>query len=202
LLRELGLTLNHELGNALVSLATFRFSTPDNPLPSAIFEAAKSDITKLEALNSHIAQMLALHETQPEPADLRELAQRVGGSTGVRVEVGAEPIVLNVCGKLLEFALRSLVRTIVENRGELAARELTLHVRSSGAGHELTALLSLRGKRLELEGILPEPSEGATPNQGRVTVFLAKEILRLHHGDIHAGPGLEGTEIHISVRAW
>ncbi len=202
LLRELGLTLNHELGNALVSLATFRFSTPENPLPSAIFEAAKSDITKLEALNSHIAQMLALHETLPEPADLRELAQRVGGSTGVRVEVGAEPIVLSVCGKLLEFALRSLLRTIAENRGELGARELALQVRSSGVGPELTALLSLKGKRLELEGILPEPAEGATPNQGRVTVFLAKEILRLHHGEIHAGPGLEGTEIHISVRAW
>ena len=31
--------------------------------------------------------------------------------------------------------------------------------------------------------------------------FLAKEILRLHHGEIHAGPGMEGTEILISVRA-
>jgi hypothetical protein len=33
-------------------------------------------------------------------------------------------------------------------------------------------------------------------------VFLAKEILRLHHGEIHAGPGMEGTEILISVRGW
>ena len=33
LLRELGLTLNHELGNALVSLATFRQSTPEQPRP-------------------------------------------------------------------------------------------------------------------------------------------------------------------------
>jgi hypothetical protein len=38
------------------------------------------------------------------------------------------------------------------------------------------------------------------PNQGRITVFLAKEILRLHRGEIHAGPGIEGTEILISLR--
>ena len=72
-------------------------------------------------------------------------------------------------------------------------------MRSTGSGAELTVLLSLKGKHLELEGILPEPEEGAVPNQGRVGVFLAKEILRLHHGEIHAGPGMEGTEILISV---
>jgi hypothetical protein len=64
----------------------------------------------------------------------------------------------------------------------------------------LTALLSVKGKNLELEGILPEPSNGAVPNQGRLGVFLAKEILRLHQGEIHAGPGMEGTEILISLR--
>ena len=89
-----------------------------------------------------------------------------------------------------------------ENRGELGLRELSLKVRSTGTGPELTALLSLKGKHLELEGILPEPTEGSVPNQGRIGVFLAKEILRLHHGEIHAGPGLEGTEILISLRQW
>lgn len=202
LLRDLGLTLNHELGNALVSLATFRFSKPDQPLPPAIMEAAKSDVAKLEALNAHVSQMLALHETEPAPVDIRELAQRAGSSVGFRVEVGPEPVVLSVCGKLLEFALAALVRTIAENRGELGAKELKLQVRSTGVGDELTALLSLKGKQLELEGILPEPVEGAVPNQGRVAVFLAKEVIRLHHGEIHAGPGMEGTEILISVRKW
>ncbi len=75
-------------------------------------------------------------------------------------------------------------------------------MRSAGHGADLTALLSLKGKNLELEGILPEPVAGAVPNQGRLGVFLAKEILRLHHGEIHAGPGMEGTEILISVRGW
>jgi hypothetical protein len=78
---------------------------------------------------------------------------------------------------------------------------MTLQLRSTGEGGELTALVSLKGKNLELEGILPEPVEGAVPNQGRIAVFLAKEIIRLHHGEIHAGPGMEGTEILISLRS-
>lgn len=202
LLRELALTLSHELGNALVSLATFRLSTPEQPLPPAIIETVKSDVTKLEELNNHLAIMQTLHEADSAPVDMRELAQGIGHSLGLRVEVGPDPVMLAVNKKLLDFSLRSLIRTVTENRGELGARELVLQVRSTGVGAELTALISLKGKTLELEGILPEPAEGDVPNLGRMGVFLAKEILRLHHGEIHAGPGMEGTEILISVRKW
>ncbi|MDB6170230.1 MAG: hypothetical protein JWM88_3094 [Verrucomicrobia bacterium] len=202
LLRELALTLSHELGNALVSLATYRHSTPEQPLTPPLIETVKSDITKLEALNRQIGMMHALHESEVALTDLRELAQTIGHSLGVRVEVGPDPVVLPVSRKLLDFALRSLIATVTENRGELGARELSLQVRSTGSGADLTALFSLKGRQLELEGILPEPVEGAVPNQGRMGVFLAREILRLHHGEIHAGPGMEGTEILLSLRQW
>lgn len=201
LLRELSLTLSHELGNALVSLATFRQCPPEQPLTAPLLETVKGDIAQLETLNKHVGLMHALHEPEVAPTDLRELAQTVGHALGVRVEVGPDPVVLAVSKRLLDFALRSLIATITENRGELGARELGLQVRSTGSGADQTVLFSLKGKRLELEGILPEPVEGAVPNQGRLGVFLAKEILRLHHGEIHAGPGMEGTEILISVRS-
>ena len=202
LLRELALTLSHELGNALVSLATFRQSTPEQPLPAPLIETVKGDVAKLETLNRHIELMQTLHEADVQPVDVRELAQTIGHSLGVRVEVGPDPVILVVSKKLLDFALRSIIATITENRGELGARELSLQVRSTGAGAELTALFSVKGRHLELEGILPEPVEGAVPNQGRLGVFLAREILRLHHGEIHAGPGMEGTEILLSLRKW
>ncbi|MBI5771035.1 MAG: hypothetical protein HZA93_24880 [Verrucomicrobia bacterium] len=202
LLREIALTLNHELGNALVSLATLRFNPSGQPLPPAIFEAAKSDVAKLEALNNHVALMQSLHEASPAACDVREIAQQMGHALGLRVEVGPDPVVLHACRKHLEVALRALIASIAENRGDLGARELALQVRSTGTGAETTALLSLKGRQLELEGILPEPAEGSIPNQGRLGVFLAKEILRLHHGEIHAGPGMEGTEILISIRQW
>jgi hypothetical protein len=202
LLRELALTLNHEFGNALVSLATFRHSTPEAPLPPPLIETVKGDVAKLEALNDHIALMHSLHEAEAAPTDIRELAQSIGHSLGVRVEVGPVPVTLSVNRKLLDFALRALIKCVAENRGELGTRELSLQVRSTGSDAELTALFSIKGKQLELEGILPEPVDGAVPNQGRLGVFLAKEILRLHHGEIHAGPGMEGTEILLSLRKW
>lgn len=199
-LRELALTLSHELGNSLVSLATFRHAGPDRPLPPPMIETMKNDVAQLEALNNNLALMQSLHEADPVPVDIRDLAQHVGHSLGLRVEVGPDPVVLPVAKKLVDFALRALIRTVGENRPEHGLRELALKVRSTGSGGELTALLSLKGKHLELEGILPEPVNGAVPNQGRLGVFLAKEILRLHQGEIHAGPGMEGTEILISLR--
>jgi hypothetical protein len=201
-LRELALTLSHELGNALVSLTTFRQASADRPLPLPLVETIKSDVARLEALNANVALMQCLHEEEPNPVDLKELAQHVGHSLGLRVEVGPDPVVLMASRKLLDFALRALIRTIGENRPDHGLRDLALKVRSTGTGSELTALLSLKGKHLELEGILPEPADGAVPNQGRLGVFLAKEILRLHNGEIHAGPGIEGTEILFSIRKW
>ena len=154
-----------------------------------------------EGLASRLVVMQTLDELTPVKVDLREVVQGIGQAIGVKVEVGPDPVSISAAKELLEFALRSLVETITENRGELGGKDLSLQVRSTGTGSELTALLSLKGRNLELEGILPEPVVGAVPNQGRMGVFLAKEILRLHHGEIHAGPGMEGTEILISVRS-
>jgi hypothetical protein len=201
-LRELALTLNHEIGNALVSLTTFRQASGDRPMPVALMQTVKGDVAQLEALNTNLALIQSLHEVQPAETDVREIAQVVGQALGVRVEVGPDPVVLRAIRGLLEFTLRSLIRTVAENRPDQGLSELALKVRSTGVGKDLTALISLKGKNLELEGILPEPVHDAVPNQGRISVFLAKEILRLHHGEIHAGPGIEGTEILISLRSW
>lgn len=169
-------------------------------MPAPLIETVKSDVAQLEVLNNNLALMQALHEADPAAVDVRDVAQTIGHSLGLRVEVGPDPVVLTASKKLLDFALRALIRTVGENRPEHGLRELALKVRSTGSGADLTALLSLKGKNLELEGILPEPTEDSVPNQGRLGVFLAKEILRLHHGEIHAGPGMEGTEILISLR--
>lgn len=200
LLRELGLTLSHELGNALVSLATFRQVPPDKLTPP-MYETLKADIGSLERLNQRLGMMQNLDEMEPAELDLRKLVKTVGDSCNVDVEVGPDPVRLLVAGKLLEFALISLVDTLAENRPTEGTRDLGLQLRSTGSGDELTALISFKGKNLELEGILPEPRPGEVPNQGRLAVFLAKEVIRLHQGDIHAGPGVMGTEILISLRS-
>ena len=200
LLRELGLTLSHEFGNSLVSLATLRQVDPGTTMPPRLLEAARSDVLRLEALNADISLMQTLHEAVPVAADIREVAQTLGTALGLRVEVGPDAVPLMVAKGLLEFSLRALIATIIENRSALDAGGLVLQVRSTGKGAELTALLSLKGKHLELEGIFPEPTDREVPNQGKLGVFLAKEVLRLHQGEIHAGPGMDGMEILISLR--
>ena len=77
-------------------------------------------------------------------------------------------------------------------------QQLILTLRAVGAGAQRTAVITIEGKRLELDGTLPMPGPGSTPNQGRLSVFLAREILRLHGGTLQAGPGLKGTDIQIS----
>jgi hypothetical protein len=201
LLRELALTLSHEVGNGLVSLAIFRQLGPGKIPPAPILETARSDVLRLEELNRNLSLMQTLHEIVAIPVDMRDVAQEVGAALGVHVEVGPEPVLISVAKDLVAFALRSLIATVGENRPGKGLTDLALQVRATGGASERTALLSLKGKHMELEGILPEPMDGSVPNQGRLGVFLAKEILRLHHGEIHAGPGLEGTEILFSIRS-
>jgi hypothetical protein len=200
LLRELALTLSHEMGNSLVSLSTFRQAGADRPLPVAMLETMRADIGRLQRLNTQFGLMQTMHEAEAGTVDVKELAQEIGRSLGLRVEASSESAVLNADRRLLDFALRSFLEAIGENRGELGLRELALKVRRTGEGPNTIALVSLKGKPLELEGVLPRPTEASVPSQGHLKVLLAREILALHHGEIHAGPGLEGTEILISIR--
>ena len=200
LLRELGLTLSHEFGNSLVSLALLKQVPPQGVIPPPLLDALRSEISRLEMLNRNIGLMQTLHEAVASSVDIRDVARAVGNACAVKVETGPEPVIMSVAKGLVEFALRMLVETVSENRTGGTAHELKLQVRSTGFGSDQTALVSLEGSGLELEGILPEPIENAVPNQGRLGVLLAKEIIRLHHGEIHAGPGMDGTEILVSLR--
>jgi hypothetical protein len=200
LLRELGLTLAHEFGNALVSLSLLRQLRADQAIPATLLDTLRSEIARLESVNRVVGLMQNLHETAPSFVDIRELARAVGHQRGIKVKVKPEPVMLTIARSLVEFALRVLIETVSENRPEGVAQALTLQVRSSGSGPDLTALISIEGQGLELEGIIPEPVANAVPNQGRLGVLLAKEILRMHNGDIHGGPGMDGPEILVSLR--
>jgi hypothetical protein len=201
LLLEIALTLSHELSNGLVSLGILRQLAPGTVPPPPILEMVRGDVTRLEELNRSLSLMQVLHETTASLIDMRDLAREIGTALGLNVEVGSEPVKLSVARNLVSFALRSLITTVGENRPDRGLSELSMELRVTGEDRERTALLSLKGKRLELEGVLPEPKDVSVPNQGHLGVFLAKEILRLHHGEIHAGPGMQGTEILFSLRS-
>jgi hypothetical protein len=200
--RDLALTLNHELGNALVSLGSLRHVVEAEPRAAALIAGVRADLGRLESLNHELVHLATLGEAKPGRVDLRVLLQRVGASRALRVEVPPEPVELAVVESLLEFALTAIVSALIENRAVGSQAPLSLQLRATGEGEDLTALISMQGDGLELEGILPGLGGENVPNQGRLPVFIAKEILRLHQGEIHAGPGMGGTEILLSLRRW
>jgi len=85
-------------------------------------------------------------------------------------------VIILVSKKLLDFALRALIQTIAQNRPDLGTRDLALKVRSTGTGPELTALLSIKGRNLELEGVLPEPLDGAVPIRDDSVYFWPRKF--------------------------
>jgi hypothetical protein len=202
LLHDLALTLNHELGNSLVSLLALRHNPGAETNSPILLAAIKRDIGNLETINRHLASIPTFREVDPEPADLRGLVQQVGDKMGIAVDVGQQAIALNVVPALVEFGLLAILESIVENRPEHGKRGLSVQLRTSGEGEQLTALIAIKGYKLKLEGILPLPEPGDVPSHGRIGVFIAKEIVRLHGGEILSGPGLEGAEILISIHSW
>ena len=202
LLRDLSLTLNHEVGNSLVSLAALGNRPTQQRVPAALRKSIESDVARLNRLNRDLVQLAEFALMQPAKADLRKILEAAGETLGTPVEVPPDPVEIEVVSELVGYALESLIKTILENQPNDPSRELKVQLRSTGDAASLTALISIQGSGLELEGILPSPSPDGVPNQGRLAVFIAKEIVRLHGGEIHAGPGMEGTEILLSLRRW
>jgi len=194
--------VNHEVSNALVSLAALKHARGEKVLSTQMLGAAAADIEKLETLNRAMVRLSTLTEAQPIVVDMRMFLQVMGKGLGVAVEVSPDAVRLRIAEEPLRFALESIIETVIENRMDLGKEKLTLQLRSTGDGVDLTALISIKGEQLELEGVLPVPAVGDVPNQGRMGVFISREVIRMHDGEIHAGPGMQGTEILISICAW
>lgn len=198
LLKELALTLNHELGNALVSLAIL--ADPHSAVPKVLHPPIREDIRRLTALNDQISQLAGIQELSPEYLDIRLLVAGIGERYGFPTEICSEPLVLHIIPKLIELALNVVASCLTEGRDTHSSHGISLQLRSAGVGQSMIALISFRGNDMTLEGILPQPVAESPPNQGRMLLFIAKEIMFLHHGLIHSGPGLESSEIMITLR--
>ncbi|AOS44841.1 hypothetical protein Verru16b_01910 [Lacunisphaera limnophila] len=218
LFRNLGLTLSHELSNPLVSLVTFvqllgRGSNPPMGSPPAGNEstpaisgvslardvALTSEIAKLKLLNEHATLLSELAAPTAKAVNLNLLLSELATERSLTTRFVEEQLVLQLDAGLVKFAFGALLDAISANRPDEGLSHLILTLRAVGTGAQRQAVITIEGKRLELDGTLPLPAAGSTPNQGRLSVFLAREILRLHGGTLQAGPGLKGTDIQISL---
>ncbi|HEU5079990.1 MAG TPA: hypothetical protein VFT72_12325 [Opitutaceae bacterium] len=201
LLRDIALTLNHELGNALVSLTALRHNQNEGG-STVLLGAIKRDIASLETINRHLASLPTFGEVVPEESDLRAVLREVSKKTGVQFDNNVSSVVVSMVPRLVEFAIDAILESIAENRPELGKRDLSLRLRLVGDPERPAGHISIRGPKLALEGILPQPVPGDVPNHGRISVFIAKEIIRLHGGDVRATQTTMGTEISIVVGSW
>jgi signal transduction histidine kinase len=205
LFRNLGLTLSHELSNPLVSLVTFAQMLTrgsNSPVGSAALAqevALTTEVAKLKLLNEHATLLGEIAQPTAKATDLNVLLTEVATIRNLTTRFVEEQLVLNLDPNLVKFAFGAILDAISANRLDEGLQHLILTLRAVGSGPQRTAVITIEGKRLELDGTLPLPAPGSTPNQGRLSVFLAREILRLHGGTLQAGPGLKGTDIQISL---
>lgn len=207
LFKNLGLTLSHELSNPLVSLVTFtqmlnRGSTAPMPAPTAATLATEvglaTEVQKLQRLAEHSAILGEIAAPVAAATDLQALITEVATARGITTRFSEESTVLQVDPTLLRFAFSAIFEALGANRPDEGTTGLLLAMHTAGTGDQRVAVISIQGKRLELDGILPLPVPGSTPNEGRLSVFLAREILRLHGGMLQGGPGMKGVDIQIS----
>jgi signal transduction histidine kinase len=210
LLQNLGLTLSHELSNPLVSLVTFvqmltRNSSPPyanapaSSAPSLAHEVAiATEVQKLQQLAEHAAVLGEISQPTAHATDVNALFAELATARGITTRFSEEQIIFNLDSALLRFAFSAILDAIAANRPDDGAKGLILTLRTVGADTRRTAVVTIEGKRLELDGTLPLPTANSVPNQGRLSVFLAREILRLHGGTLSAGPGIKGTDVQIS----
>ena len=62
----------------------------------------RADIGRLQRLNTQFGLMQTMHEAEAGTVDVKELAQEIGRSLGLRVEVVSESAVLNSGPRLQE----------------------------------------------------------------------------------------------------
>ncbi|MBI2814891.1 MAG: hypothetical protein HYX71_11470 [Opitutae bacterium] len=175
---------------------------PATPAPGAATLASgvalAAEVEKLERLAAHSMLLGEIAQPAPEEADVQAILSEVATERGVTTRFAEESVVFRVDPHLLRFAFGAIFDAIAANRPDEGTAGLILNLRSAGAGDQRTAAITIEGKRLELDGTLPLPSPGSTPNEGRLSVFLAREIIRLHGGILQAGPGMKGTDIQIA----
>ncbi len=166
-----------------------------------IQNSVSADVQKLQRLAEHATLLGELASPVAEALDLNALLSELADQRGITTRFSEEPLGFSVDPRLLRFAFAAVLDAICANRPDEGARNLILTLRASGTDASRLAVITLEGKKLELDGILPLPEPGVTPNHGRLSVLLAREILRMHGGTLQAGPGLKGTDIQISLGA-
>lgn len=190
-LTEVGLLIQHQLGNALQIASTVQEmlaggQTPPEPVTARFGH----DLERLGKLQRLLGALTSAADANPHPLDGRDLAEELRKAVGAGVAITVDdpsPVVLTD-RRTLTDALAALIGSVSPATVEILRR---------GEGEDAFALICVRGLKASPPGLT---GTGAPTGQhADLEVFVAREVIQRQGGAVEVAQGMHGPELHISL---
>ena len=208
ILHDLGIMISHELANAMFSVSTYfqhvrlqkSAEDPGHPL----LERVSQDLERMKAMPHLLSTLFEMTKQPTAPLDLRAVVQAAAKEVGGTALVPEAALEIWGHERNLRDALVWLCREVVERkeRPEAAGRDVkfVFSLQQRGRDADAICLVTISYPGLRLEQLKAGEPTG-TEEFPTVPVYLAREVIRFHHGSVHVGQGSEGPELMISLRS-
>jgi hypothetical protein len=196
LLAEIGLLLQHEVGNALVvPSAVKQMLDTGRPPPPDLVALMGREIERLNTLKAMFARLEDVNARRFVQFDTAVVAQAL--KTRLKLRVAAPdptPIITGDPAAIIE-ALVLLVEACAQPRTADGDTKTTVEIARRGSGKSELAVIYIRHIVSHPLGIEGENSE----RHANLGVFVAREVITRHGGTLRAAQGLTDSELQISL---
>jgi hypothetical protein len=208
ILHDLGIMISHELANAMFSVSTYfqhlqRQRPPDEPAHPLI-ERVSRDMERMKAMPHLLSTLYEMSKRPTARFDLKRVVQSVAKEVNGHANTPEAALTIWGHERNLREALVWLCHEVLEPKEKVGtgARDakITISLQEKGRGDEAVCLVTIAYPGLRVDQIKVGEAS-ATEEYPTVPVYLAREVIRFHHGTVHVGQGIDGPELMITVRS-
>ncbi|HEY3755189.1 MAG TPA: hypothetical protein VGL42_03465 [Opitutaceae bacterium] len=186
-LTEVGLLIQHQLGNALQVASTVQeMLTLGETPPLPVTDRFGQDLERLAKLQRLFGALTSAADATPRHLDARDLADDLRSAVGAIVTVDEPAPVFLTDRRSLTDALSALVTAVNPASVEILQR---------GEGADAFALICVRGLKTTPAGLTGSP----TGQHADLEVFVAREVIQRQGGSVEVAQVPSGPELHISL---
>ena len=207
-LHELGLLVSHEMSNALFSVSTYFQHVGDGAIEAAhilpLLPRVYEDMGRLKNLPHMLGGLYEMSRRGTSEIKMKSLIEDVAREVDGSVEIVGNDFLLWGHEENLKAALGWICAEI-KLRSEAGSSErapkikITLQQRQRDGSEPICLIIiSYPGLRVEQLRI---GAPAAIEEYPTVPVYVARQIIRYHHGTIHIGQGLDGPEVNIALKS-
>jgi hypothetical protein len=200
--------ISHELANAMFSVSTYfqhmlrqrSAEDPGHPLTDRV----ALDMERMKAMPHLLSTLYEMSKQPTARVDMKRVVQAVAKEVGGHVNAPETSLMIWGHEKNLGDALLWLCREVIATREQLEASahpgKITLSLQQRRRDDESICLVTISYPGLRVDQIkVGEPT--STEEYPTVPVYLAREVIRFHHGTVHVGQGLDGPELMIAIKS-